>query len=133
VDGELPSSVIVLSGTERDRAGRFLPGNRVGRSANPTGRPRTDPELKEIRRLARSLATEAAPTVVEALYEVATQAPLNSMARVNAARTLLEYGLGMPTPRELVDDAERIEFKFSMGEDVIDAEDAEIEELAESV
>lgn len=64
-----------------------------------------------------------------AAFEVATTAPVTSMARVTASRIILEFGLGMPTPRDQIDDAEPVDFTWSMGEDVIDAEIEPVEEL----
>ena len=107
--------------------GQFLAGNEIGRTANLAGRPKSDPELREIRKLARSLAVAAAPAIVEALVEVALRGPLNSVARVTASRVLLEYALGTPTPRDFAEDAEPIEFRWSMSDD--DVVDAEVEEI----
>jgi hypothetical protein len=127
MEPETPSQLVrVLPGpdTDRDaRSGRFLPGNRLGRAANPAGRPKSDLQLKEVRAIAKQLATEVAPDVVMALYETATKAPLNSVARVTAGRVLLEYALGTPTPRDFADDVGPVVFKWSMSDDVHDGEE----------
>lgn len=62
-----------------------------GQSGNPSGRPRTD---KELQALIRSYC----PMAIQTLFEIATKGT-QERARVMAANSLLDRGLGKPLQR----------------------------------
>lgn len=62
-----------------------------GRSGNPGGRPRTDPELQDLLKSYSAMA-------IETLADIA-RAGTNERARVMAANSLLDRGLGKPLQR----------------------------------
>jgi hypothetical protein len=71
----------------RDSSGRFLPGV----SGNPSGGPVKDPE-------AVKLAYDATPDAVRTIIKIMTAKGKSSSNRdkLDAAKTLLAYGIGMP-------------------------------------
>ncbi|MTJ81746.1 MAG: hypothetical protein F8N37_12110 [Telmatospirillum sp.] len=60
-----------------------------GQSGNPGGRPKVIAEI-------RKLAQEHAPAAIEALVEICTNPKASDAARVAAANSLLDRGLGKP-------------------------------------
>ena len=81
----------IKSGSEsanRDKAGRFGPGNR----ANPRGRPKKGKAQREFEALARSYS----PEVIEALMEFVRAKGELTSPRHAACKTMLEYGWGKP-------------------------------------
>lgn len=85
--------------TKKRRAGQFAPG----KSGNPGGRPKEDPEVKE---MARAHTKEA----IQALLEVCKQKADRS-ARVRAAVALLDRGWGKPVqPIDTTPDGEMAQF-----------------------
>ena len=83
--------------TERDGGGRWLRGSG---SPNPGGRP---PLSAEIRGALRARTSEAIATLAEIMHD--TSAP--AAARVAAARTFLDHGIGKPLQAVSIAGAER--------------------------
>jgi hypothetical protein len=75
------------SAENRRADGKFGAGNR----ANPGGRPRTDPELQALLKSYSAMA-------IQTLAEIARKGT-NERARVMAANSLLDRGLGKPLQR----------------------------------
>lgn len=69
---------------KKKRVGRPF---KKGESGNPTGRPKVDPEVRE---LARAYTEEAILTLVDALKDI------DGRVRVAAANALLDRGHGKP-------------------------------------
>ena len=63
-----------------------------GQSGNPSGRPKTDPELEA---LLKTYCADAIST----LYKIATNPKSQDRARVMAANSILDRGLGKPIQR----------------------------------
>ena len=75
---------------KRDKNGRFLPGNK----ANPGGRPRADPEVKEILKAA---APDAARKLVELLNSK------NEKIAFQAAQEILNRTQGKPETMQKIE------------------------------
>ena len=75
---------------KRDKNGRFLPGNK----ANPGGRPRADPEVKEILKAA---APDAAHKLVELLNSK------NEKIAFQAAQEILNRTQGKPETMQKIE------------------------------
>jgi len=87
MNGGFGRDMTAKSAENRRADGKFGAGNR----ANPGGRPRTDPELQALLKSYSAMA-------IQTLAEIARKGT-NERARVMAANSLLDRGLGKPLQR----------------------------------